>query len=38
MAKTKQRTAANPAETATLSLNERILQECHKLYVDEERG
>ena len=38
MAKTKQRTAANTADTAALSVNERILRECYKLYVDEEQG
>ena len=36
--KGKQRTAANTAESATLSVNERILQECFKLYADEEKG
>ena len=34
----KQRSAANTAESATLSINEKILQDCHKLYTDEERG
>ena len=29
--------AANTADTAALIVNERILQECHKLYVDEEQ-
>ena len=38
MPKTKQRSAANTADTSALSVNERILQECHKLYVDEEQG
>ena len=36
--KGKQRTATNTAESATLSVNERILQECYKLYADEEKG
>lgn len=36
--KTKQRSAANPAEKATLGVNEKILRECHNLYTDEENG
>ena len=40
MAKTKggQRKPANLTESAALTVNERTLQECHRLYVDEERG
>lgn len=32
------RSSANPADTATQSLNERILKECHLLYIDPENG
>ncbi|KFM74209.1 hypothetical protein X975_14364, partial [Stegodyphus mimosarum] len=30
----KQRPATNTADSATLSLNERILKECHEFYTD----
>lgn len=36
--KVRQKTAANVAESVTLSLNERILKECHTLYIDPENG
>jgi len=36
--KVRQKTAANDAESATLSLNERILKKCHMLYTDPEHG
>ncbi|KAK7483434.1 hypothetical protein BaRGS_00025374 [Batillaria attramentaria] len=32
------RSSANPSDTATQSLNERILKECHLLYIDPENG
>ncbi len=39
MTKVRQREAANrPVEQATLSVNERILKECHQLYTDPENG
>ncbi len=34
----RQRSAANTAETATMTTNEKILKECHELYVSEETG
>lgn len=34
----RQKTAANAADMASLSLNERILKECHTLYADPENG
>ncbi|XP_037566857.1 uncharacterized protein LOC119446494 isoform X1 [Dermacentor silvarum] len=34
----KQRNAANSAESATLTVNERILRDCHALYVDPDNG
>lgn len=34
----KQRNAANSADSATLSVNERILRDCHSLYVDPDNG
>jgi len=34
----KQRSAANTAENATTSVNEKILKECHNLYTDPENG
>jgi hypothetical protein len=38
-AKMKQRDAVNQkASQATLSVNERILKECHQLYTDVENG
>lgn len=36
--KIRQKTSANAAEVASLSLNERILKECHTLYTDPENG
>ena len=39
MTKVKQREAANrPVDQATLSVNERILKECHQLYTDPDNG
>jgi len=36
--KSRQKTAANVVESVTLSLNERILKDCHALYTDSENG
>ncbi|BFZ18756.1 hypothetical protein BsWGS_21794 [Bradybaena similaris] len=36
--KVKSRLSANAADNATQSLNERILKECHTLYIDPENG
>ncbi len=36
--KKKQRSAANTTESATLSVNEKILHESFQLYTDEEKG
>lgn len=36
--KLKQRSSANAAETATVSVNEKILKECHTLYTESEKG
>ncbi|XP_041348621.1 EH domain-containing protein 1-like [Gigantopelta aegis] len=36
--KVKSRSCANPVDSATQSLNERILKECHTLYIDPENG
>ncbi|KAK2166263.1 hypothetical protein LSH36_40g08004 [Paralvinella palmiformis] len=36
--KVRQRGAANPADSATLSANEKILKECHSLYTDPDNG
>lgn len=36
--KSRQKSAANVAESVTLSLNERILKDCHSLYTDAENG
>merc|ERR1711976_260456 len=36
--KVRPRVAANAADSATLSVNERILKECHTLYTDPENG
>ncbi|CAN8015756.1 unnamed protein product [Ixodes persulcatus] len=36
--RTKPRNAANSVDSATLSMNERILRDCHALYVDPENG
>ena len=35
---TKQRTATNTTEMAGMSTNEKILKECHDLYIDEKNG
>jgi len=34
----KQRTTANVVDAGTVSVNERILQQCHSLYTDTENG
>ncbi|XP_046840970.1 EH domain-containing protein 1-like [Xenia sp. Carnegie-2017] len=34
----RQRTSANAPDKATVSTNERILKECHDLYIDKEKG
>lgn len=34
----KQRNAANLADVSTLSTNEKILRECHSLYIDPNNG
>ena len=34
----RHRTSANAPDKATVSVNERILKECHDLYIDEEKG
>ncbi|KAL3244340.1 hypothetical protein MRX96_018960 [Rhipicephalus microplus] len=34
----KQRNAANSAESATLTVNERILRDCHMLYAEPDNG
>ncbi|KAK3867890.1 hypothetical protein Pcinc_026687 [Petrolisthes cinctipes] len=36
--KVKHRTAANTAEAATVTVNEKILKECHNLYTDADNG
>ncbi|KAK3085120.1 hypothetical protein FSP39_024715 [Pinctada imbricata] len=36
--KVKQRSSANAADSATQSVNEKILRECHSLYTDPENG
>lgn len=36
--KVRQRAAANTADSATLSTNEKILKECHTLYTDPDNG
>ncbi|KAH9515139.1 hypothetical protein Btru_019316 [Bulinus truncatus] len=36
--KVKQKSSSNAADTATQSLNEKILKECHGLYTDPENG
>ncbi|XP_077995598.1 uncharacterized protein LOC144449060 [Glandiceps talaboti] len=36
--KVRQRTSANPTDSATVTVNERILRECHTLYTDPEQG
>ena len=34
----KQRSSANAPDSFSVSVNERILKECHDLYTEEERG
>lgn len=34
----KQRSSANAPDSSSLSLNEKILKECHELYTEEEKG
>lgn len=34
----RQRAAANTAENHTLGVNEKILKECHTLYIEPENG
>lgn len=36
--KIKSRSSANTADSATQSLNEKILKECHGLYIYPENG
>ena len=36
--KVRQRTSANAADSATQTVNERILKECHKVYTDPDNG
>lgn len=36
--KVKHRTTANTVDAATISVNEKILRECHNLYTDAENG
>ncbi|XP_013413994.1 uncharacterized protein LOC106176241 [Lingula anatina] len=36
--KVRQRASANTADSATVSVNERILKECHTLYTDPDTG
>ena len=36
--KVRQRAAANTADSATLSTNEKILKECHSVYTDPDNG
>ncbi|XP_021374374.1 uncharacterized protein LOC110463820 isoform X1 [Mizuhopecten yessoensis] len=36
--KVRHRTSANAADSATQSVNEKILKECHSLYIDPENG
>lgn len=36
--KVKQRTSANAADSATQSVNEKILRECHSLYTEPDNG
>ena len=36
--KVRQRASANTADQAALTVNERILKECHTLYTDPENG
>ena len=34
----RQRTSANAPDASTVTLNEKILKECHDLYTEKERG
>ena len=34
----RHRTSANAPDKATVTVNERILKECHDLYIDNEKG
>ncbi|XP_071789488.1 uncharacterized protein [Asterias amurensis] len=34
----KQRSSANPTDSASVSVNEKILKECHTLYTDADQG
>ena len=34
----RQRTSANAPDTSTVSVNEKILKECHDLYTEKEKG
>lgn len=34
----KSRQCANPVDQATVTINEKILRECHTLYTDADRG
>lgn len=34
----RQRTSANAPDTSAVTLNEKILKECHDLYTERERG
>ena len=36
--KVRQRTAANAAESHGVTINEKILKECHNLYTDPDNG
>ena len=36
--KSRQKSAANVVENVTLTVNERILKDCHGLYTDTENG
>ena len=34
----RHRTSTNAPDKATVTVNERILKECHDLYIDNEKG
>ena len=36
--KMKSRASANSTDSATVTVNEKILKECHSLYTDSEKG
>ena len=38
MPSARQRASANAPDTSTVSLNEKILKECHDLYTEKEKG